>query len=84
MSYIITELHLEAAPFTVTKTGTIHAPLWAGVCGICNQPTPRRVLLGVVLGDMAEHMELHRLRLLEQAQELREIEAETARKKAAA
>lgn len=84
MSYAITELHLEAAPFTVAKVGSVHAPLWAGVCGICNELTPRRVLLGVVLGDMAEHMELHRLLLLERQEELREIERETERKRAAA
>ena len=81
MSRCITELHLESAPFTVDRCGSIHAPLWRGICGICSEPTPRRRLLGVVLGDMAEHLEMHRLTLREQEAELRAINAR--RKKAA-
>jgi len=75
MSRCITELHLESAPFTVDRCGNTQGLLWRGNCGVCEHKTPKRVLLGVVLADIAEHMDLHRLTLREQEAELKKVNA---------
>ena len=79
MSYAVTELHLEAQPFTINRAGTVHAPLWNATCNCGNRSRGRR-LISEVLRDMLDHDQMHRVQAHEHQLELLEVQRETDRK----